>query len=385
MISDKLEGVSPSLTLGIAAKAKKMRKEGAHVINLSAGEPDFPTPENVKKAAIKALDDNFTYYTPTSGIPELKEAIVEKLRSLNNVAYEPEQISISCGGKHSLFNITQAILNPGDEVLLPVPYWVSYPEQIKLADAKPVFVPTDNHYKIRAELLEDKITERTKLIILNSPSNPAGTICDESELKKISQIVLDNNLFIISDEVYEAFVYDNNKHVSIASLNQEIYAKTIISNAFSKTYSMTGWRVGYTAGPSELINAINRFQGHVTSNPNSIAQKAALEALLGSQDCVTKMVEAFDKRRKYMVERLNEIAGLESTLPEGAFYAFPKLKNLDMPSMEFAERLLDEAKVALVPGIAFGLDENLRLSYAVSQKDIEEGLNRIEDFCGKLE
>lgn len=384
MISDKLKGVSPSLTLGIAAKAKKMRKEGVHVINLSAGEPDFPTPVNVKKAAIKALDDNFTYYTPTSGIFELKEAIAEKLESFNNVSYEPEQISISCGGKHSLFNIMQAILNPGDEVILPVPYWVSYPEQIKLADAKPVFVPTDSHYKIRAELLEDKITERTKLIILNSPSNPAGTICDESELNKISQIVLDNNLFIISDEVYEAFVYDNNKHVSIASLNQEIYTKTIISNAFSKTYSMTGWRVGYTAGPSELINAINRFQGHVTSNPNSIAQKAALEALLGSQDCVKEMVDAFDKRRKYMVGRLNEIAGLESTLPEGAFYAFPKIKSLDMSSMEFAERLLDEAKVALVPGIAFGLDESLRLSYAVSQKDIEEGLNRIEDFCGKL-
>ena len=384
MISNKVNDVSPSLTLGIAAKAKKMRKEGKHVINFSAGEPDFPTPENVKEAAIEALKDNFTYYTPTSGIPELKEAIAKKLKSFNDVTYESEQISVSCGGKHSLFNIMQAILNPGDEVLLPVPYWVSYIEQIKLADAKPILVPTDKQYKIRAELLENKITKNTKLVVLNSPSNPAGTICEENELSKISDIVLENNLFVISDEVYEVFVYDNKKHVSISSLNQEIYEKTIISNSFSKTYSMTGWRLGYTAGPLELINAINRFQGHVTSNPNSITQKAAVEALNGSQEYVQKMVNAFDERRKYMTRRLNEIPELDCSIPEGAFYAFPKTEGIKLTSMEFSERLLEEANVALVPGIAFGLDENVRLSYAISPEDIEEGLNRMEDFCSKV-
>jgi len=383
MVSNKVRNIAPSPTLGIGAKAKKMRQEGLRVINFSVGEPDFPTPENIKKAAISAIEENFTYYTPTSGITELKEAVARKLKSYNNVNYEPKQISISCGGKHSLFNIMQALLNPGDEVLLPVPYWVSYLEQIKLAEAKPILVPTDSRYKIRAESIRDKITERSKVLILNSPSNPAGMISEESELRKISDLLLQNNLFVISDEVYEAFVYDGLKHLSIASLNQEIYERTIISNSFSKTYSMTGWRIGYTAGPLEIIESVNRLQDHVTSNPNSVAQRAALEALLGPQDSVHEMVNSFDERRKHILKRFNEIEELECHKPEGAFYAFPKIVGMEMTSTEVADKMLEEARVALVPGIGFGLDENLRLSYAISLEEIEEGLNRIEEFCKK--
>ncbi len=383
MISNRASKIEASPTLAIDAKAKSMRKNGIQVINFSVGEPDFPTPENVKEAAIKAINEDFTYYTPAAGIPELKEALTKKLKSFNGLDYDPDQISISCGGKHSLFNIMQVILDPGDEVLLPVPYWVSYLEQIKLAGGKPILVPTDNKYKVHAELLNEKITNRSRLLILNSPSNPAGTICEKGELCKISEILLEKDLWVISDEVYESFIYDGKKHISIASLNQDIYNKTIISNSFSKTYSMTGWRVGYTAGPIEIIKAINSFQSHVTSNPNSIAQKAALEALLGPQNSVRKMIDSFDKRRKYILKRFNGIPELDCNVPEGAFYVFPKIVGVKMKSMDFAKKILEELHVALVPGMAFGIDENLRLSYAISIEDIEEGLNRIEEFCNR--
>ncbi len=383
MISIKVSEIEPSPTLAIDSKAKSMRKQGLNVINFSIGEPDFPTPENIKDAAIKAIKNNFTYYTPASGITELKEAIVKKLELFNGLKYDINQVTTSCGGKHSLFNIMQTILNPGDEVLLPVPYWVSYLEQIKLAGARPILVPSDNKYKIRAELLRDKITTETKLLILNSPSNPAGTICEKDELHKISELVLQHDLWVISDEVYEVFVYDGKKHVSIASLNEEIFEKTIISNSFSKTYSMTGWRIGYTAGPVDIIEAMNSLQSHTTSNPNSIAQMAALEALQGSQDSVQKMINAFNKRRMYIVKRLYEIPELECFAPEGAFYVFPKIEGINLTSMNFAKKILDEFYVALVPGLAFGLDQNLRLSYAISVEEIEDGLNRIEKFCRK--
>ena len=383
MISNRASEIEASPTLAIDAKAKSMRKNGIHVINFSVGEPDFPTPENVKEAAIKAINENFTYYTPASGISDLREALTEKLKTFNGLDYNPDQISISCGGKHSLFNIMQVILNPGDEVLLPVPYWVSYFEQIKLAGGKPILVPTDSKYKIHAELLKEKITNRSRLIILNSPSNPAGTICEKEELRKISELLLEKDLWVISDEVYESFIYDEKEHVSIASLNQDVYNKTIISNSFSKTYSMTGWRIGYTAGPIEIIKAINSLQSHVTSNPNSIAQKAALEALRGPQNSVRKMIDSFDKRRRYILKRFDEIPELDCNIPEGAFYVFPKIVGDKMKSMDFAKKILEESHVALVPGIAFGMDENLRLSYAISMEDIEEGLNRISEFCYK--
>jgi aspartate aminotransferase len=383
MISKRVSKIEASPTLAIDAKAKSMRQHGIHVINFSVGEPDFPTPENVKEAAIKAINEDFTYYTPASGIPELKEVLTKKLKSFNGLKYDPDQISISCGGKHSLFNIMQVILNSGDEVLLPVPFWVSYLEQIKLAGGKPILVPTDNQHKIRAELIEEKITNRSKLLILNSPSNPAGTICEEKELRKISEIILEKDLWVISDEVYEAFIYDGKKHVSIASLSRDIYDRTIISNSLSKTYSMTGWRIGYTAGPIEVIKSINSFQSHVTSNPNSVAQKAAYEALVGPQDSVRKMIDVFDKRRIYIFSRFKEMPELNCNMPEGAFYVFPRIVGFKMSSMDFAKKILEEAHVALVPGKAFGIDENLRLSYAISIDDIEEGLNRINKFCNR--
>ena len=384
MISERARSVNPSLTLGITATAKKLKKEGKDVVTFGAGEPDFPTPHNIKMAAIKAINDNFTYYTPTAGIEELRQAIADKLRSFNGVSYEPSEIVVSCGGKHSLYNIMQVLLNPGDEALLTVPYWVSYLEQIKLAGAQPRLVQTDEDNKISLDEMRRQVTGKTKLLVLNSPSNPAGAVLGQSELKLIADLALEYDLWIVSDEVYEAFVYDGLRHVSIASLSREVKERTVMSNAFSKTYSMTGWRVGYTAGPKEVIEAIGRLQDHMTSNPTSIAQMAALEALKGPQDSVKTMVEAFDQRRRIMVARLNEMKNVECQMPKGAFYAFPKIHSTGLSSMEFSDRLLREALTAVVPGIAFGRDENIRLSYAASLQEIEKGMDRMEKFCGTL-
>ncbi len=384
MISERARSINPSLTLGITATAKKLKKEGKDVVTFGAGEPDFPTPNNIKMAAIKAINDNFTYYTPTAGIDELRQAISDKLRSFNGLSYEPSEIVVSCGGKHSLYNIMQVLLNPGDEALLTVPYWVSYLEQIKLAGAQPRLVQTDEDNKINMTEMRRQVTTKTKLLVLNSPSNPAGTVLSQSELESIADLAREHDLWIVSDEVYEAFVYDGLRHVSIASLSGEIKKRTVISNAFSKTYSMTGWRVGYTAGPKEVIEAIGRLQDHMTSNPTSIAQMAALEALRGPQDSVKTMVEAFDQRRRIMVARLNEMKNVECQMPKGAFYAFPRIQFTGLSSMEFSDRLLREALTAVVPGIAFGRDENIRLSYAASLQEIEKGMDRIQKFCSKL-
>jgi aspartate aminotransferase len=384
MISERARSINPSLTLGITATAKKLKKEGKDVVTFGAGEPDFPTPNNIKMAAIKAINDNFTYYTPTAGIDELRQAISDKLRSFNGLSYEPSEIVVSCGGKHSLYNIMQVLLNPGDEALLTVPYWVSYLEQIKLAGAQPRLVQTDEDNKINMTEMRRHVTTKTKLLVLNSPSNPAGTVLSQSELESIADLAREHDLWIVSDEVYEAFVYDGLRHVSIASLSGEIKKRTVISNAFSKTYSMTGWRVGYTAGPKEVIEAIGRLQDHMTSNPTSIAQMAALEALRGPQDSVKTMVEAFDQRRRIMVARLNEMKNVECQMPKGAFYAFPRIQFTGLSSMEFSDRLLREALTAVVPGIAFGRDENIRLSYAASLQEIEKGMDRIQKFCSKL-
>lgn len=384
MISERASSINPSLTLGITAAAKKLKKEGKDIVTFGAGEPDFPTPQNIKMAAVKAINDNFTYYTPTAGIEELRQAIADKLQSYNKVSYDPSEIVVSCGGKHSLYNIMQVLLNPGDEVLLTVPYWVSYLEQIKLAGAQPRLVQTDQDNKINMDEMREQVTSKTKLLVLNSPSNPAGAVLSQSELRSIADPALEHDLWIVSDEVYEAFVYDGLKHVSIASLSGEIKERTVISNAFSKTYSMTGWRVGYTAGPKEVVEAIGRLQDHMTSNPTSIAQMAALEALKGPQDSVRTMVEAFDQRRRIMVARLNEMKNVECQMPKGAFYAFPKIQPTGLSSMEFSDRLLSEALTAVVPGIAFGRDENIRLSYAASLQEIEKGMDRMRKFCSKL-
>ena len=380
MLAERVKGIAPSATLAIDAKAKQLKKEGKDVVIFGAGEPDFNTPENIKQAAKKAIDNNFTRYTPVGGIPELRQAVADKFKRENNISYDVSEILISCGGKHSLYNISMAVLDKGDEAILPVPYWVSYDEIIKLAEAKPIFCKTDEKFKLTADIVEEKISEKTKMLILNSPSNPSGAIVEPNEIKKIADLAIKNNFYVVSDEVYEHFIYGNKKHLSIASLNDEIKKLTIASNSVSKTYAMTGWRIGYSAGNKEIIKAMDNLQSHSTSNPSSIAQYAALEALNGSQDSVKQMVKAFDERREFIYKRLNEIDGISCVEPEGAFYAFPDISKTGMSSIEFASRLLDEALVAVVPGIAFGSDKHIRLSYATSIHEIERGLDRIEKW-----
>jgi aspartate aminotransferase len=384
LLSKRVLDIKPSETIAITAKAKELKKAGLKIVNLSAGEPDFPTPENIKNEAFKAMKENFTYYTSASGIPELKNEVSRKLKEVNKIFYKPEEICVSAGAKQGLYAVMQVILNPEDEVLLPTPFWVSYLEQIKLCEAKPVFVPMDEKNKIKADLIKEKVTSKTKCLILNSPSNPAGMICDPKELKAIADLALEKNFYVISDEVYEFFIYDGKNHVSIASLNEEIREKTIIVNSFSKTYSMTGWRIGYLAASKKIIEAVSSFQSHAIGNPNSIAQKAALEALRGPQDFVYKMVKAFDERRRFMVKRLNEIPGLNCVMPEGAFYTFPEITQTKLNSVKFAEKLLEEAGVAIVPGAAFGNDFRIRLSYAASMEEINEGMDKLEKFCRKI-
>lgn len=380
MLSQRVRNIAPSATLAIDAKAKQLRKEGKDVVIFGAGEPDFNTPENIKQAAKKAIDGNFTKYTPVGGIPELKKAIADKFKRDNNIDYDVSEILASCGGKHSLYNLAMAVLEKGDEAILPVPYWVSYEEMIKLAEAKPVFCETDERFKLTADMVEEKITSKTKMLILNTPSNPSGAIAEPDEIRKIAKLAIEHNFYVVSDEVYEHFVYGNNQHLSIASLGEEIKRLTILSNSVSKTYAMTGWRIGFTAGTKEIIKAMDNLQSHSTSNPTSIAQMAALEALSGPQDSVKLMVKAFDERRKFIHKRLNEIESISCVEPEGAFYAFPDISGTGMSSMEFASKMLDEALVAVVPGIAFGSDKHIRLSYATSMHEIERGLDRMEKW-----
>ncbi|HLC60490.1 MAG TPA: pyridoxal phosphate-dependent aminotransferase [Candidatus Nanoarchaeia archaeon] len=380
MLSQRARNIAPSATLAIDAKAKQLKKEGKDVVIFGAGEPDFNTPENVKQAAKKAIDNNITRYTPSGGMAELKKAVADKLIRDNKLSYDVSEILISCGGKHSLYNIMMCVLEKGDEAILPTPYWVSYDEMVKLAEAKTVLCETDSKFKLTAEMVESKITPKTKMLILNSPSNPTGAVFDQEEIKKIAELAVRHNFYVVSDEVYEHFVYGNNKQVSIASFGEDIKKITLISNSVSKTYAMTGWRIGYTSGPKEIIKAMDNLQGHSTSNPTSVAQMAAIEALSGPQDSVKTMVKAFDERRKFIYKRLNEIDGISCIEPEGAFYAFPNIEETGMDSMTFASKLLDEALVAVVPGIAFGSDKHVRLSYATSIHEITRGMDRIEKW-----
>ncbi len=380
MISDRAKRISPSETLAITAKAKKLKSEGKDVIVFAAGEPDFFTPENVKLSAKQAIDNNFTKYTQASGIPELKQAICNKLKRENNLEYAADSIIVSNGGKHSLYNAFQAILNSGDEVLLPVPYCGSYIDQIRLAEGTPVLVETGDDFKVTAEQLKSKLTKKTKAILLNSPNNPSGAVIGEEELKKIAELAVEKNLFVVSDEVYEHFIYER-KHTSIASLNENIKKLTTTVNAVSKTYAMTGWRIGYCAAEKEIISAMSALQSHMTSNPCSIAQMAAVEALNGQQDSVKEMKQAFEKRRNLMVNGLNKIPGISCRVPEGAFYAFPCIKRLNFAnSQDLTMKLLDEKYVGVVPGTAFGMEGYIRLSYACSEDDIRKGLERIREF-----
>lgn len=386
----RIAQLQPSATLATETKAKALQAQGVDVISFSAGEPDFDTPEWVKEAAIRAIQEGFTKYTSPSGIDELKEAVIDKMDKDHGLRYEKDQVIISCGAKHSLYNIAQACFEAGDEVLIPAPYWVSYPEQIRLNDATPVFVDTReaDGFLLQPNILEEAITPRTKALILNTPSNPTGAAYERVLLQKIADIALRHHLYLISDEIYEKILYDGFPHVSIASLGPEIYNRTIVVNGLSKSYSMTGWRIGYTLGPKDLIAAMGNIQSQTTSNPTSIAQKAAVAALRGDPSFTEMMVTRFDHRRKYIVERLHRIAGVTCPLPKGSFYVFPNVKGILGRSYkgrairttpELADYLLDEARVAVVCGDVFGAPGYLRLSYATAMKKIEEGMDRIEE------
>ena len=395
LLSKKAEQISPSLTLAITAKAKKMKADGIDVIGFGAGEPDFNTPKNIQDAAIKAIQEGMTRYTAASGIIELKQAIIQKLNKENNLTYIPSQIIVSTGAKQSLANVFQAILNPGDEVLIGVPYWVSYPELVKLADGEPVYVETEeiNAFKLTIESLNRALTSKSKAIVLNSPNNPTGTVYTKEELIEIANFAKENNLIIISDEIYEKLLYGNNGHISIASLSEDAYNRTIVINGVSKAYAMTGWRIGYAAASVEMVALMSNVQSHTTSNPNSIAQYASVEALNGPQDDVIKMTEQFKLRRDYMVERINSINNLSCIKPEGAFYVMVNIsdvlnKSIDgkviKDSLAFSDILLEKEKVAVIPGIAFGVDNFIRLSYATSMENIKNGLDRIERFVENI-
>ncbi len=383
MLSEFAKNITPSITLAITAKANQLKKEGVDVVGFGAGQPDFDTPQNIKDAAKKAIDDGFTKYTPASGIPELKKAVCDKFKRDNNLEYSPNQIVIGNGGKHILINVFRAMINEGDEVIIPVPYWVSYPEQVKLCGGVPVFCPTRD-LKLKAQDVEGIITDKTKMIIINSPSNPTGAVFEKEELEKIAKLCVEKNIYIISDDVYEFFLYDGETFTSMANLGEDVKRITFIVNAVSKSYAMTGWRIGYCAGPADAIKAMGSIQSHQTSNPCSIAQKAALEAITGPQDSIKVMWEEFDKRRKYMVERLNKMKGVKCAVPKGAFYAFPDISGTGLKSMEFCDKLLTEKNVAAVPGIGFGADNFMRLSYATSMENIKKGLDRMEEFCNGL-
>lgn len=394
MISERAKNIKPSPTLAIDSKAKAMRAAGHDVVNFGVGEPDFDTPDNIKEAAIRALKDGFTKYTPVGGIDPLKNAVIEKFKKDNSLSYEREEIIVSCGAKHSLYNIAQALYHAGDEVIIPSPYWVSYPDQVVLNDASPVVVKTyeSDAFMLKPEALESHITKRTKALILNSPSNPTGLTYDRKTLEEIAEIVLRHNLYVISDEIYEKLVYDGVEHVSIASLGPDIKKNTIVVNGLSKSHAMTGWRVGFAAGPKDIVKAMTNIQSQSTSNPNSIAQRAAVEALTGPQDFIDVMRKEFDTRRRFLLSELNSISGVKCITPTGAFYAFPNISALlgktaakpVVTSSDLALYLLENSNVALVPGEAFGDDNYIRLSYATSMENLKKGVERIREAFGRL-
>ena len=393
-ISERARRTNPSPTLAVTAKAKQMKAEGIDVIGFGAGEPDFDTPQNVKDAAIKALQGGDTKYTPIS-LKALREAIAEKLRRENGLDYPPSQIICSVGAKHSLYNAVMALCDPGDEVIIPAPYWVTYPEQVKLAEGLPVYVDTDETtgFKMTLDMLKSAVTPKTKILMLNSPSNPTGAVYTPSELRAIAEVAVNRGFYVISDEIYEQMVYDGNEQVSIGAFNDDIKKLTVTVNGVSKSYSMTGWRVGYLAAEKEIVDAVARMQDHMTSNPASFALAGALEAIRGPQDSVHMMVREFNERRKAIVSGLCAIPGINCPDPGGAFYVFPKVSALYGKSYNghvingsdsFTDFLLTTAKVAVVAGSGFGADKNVRLSYATSMENIKKGVERIGEAVAKL-
>lgn len=394
-ISQRCQRVTGSLTLAIDAKAKEMKQKGIDVVGFGAGEPDFDTPEHIRKAAKDALDLGKTRYTPAAGMPELRQAICDKLKRDNGLDYVPQQIVVSNGAKHSLFNSFQALLEEGDEVIVPGPYWVSYPEIVRMAGGVPVIVEGTeaNNFKPTIDDFRAAVTDKTRAVVINSPNNPNGFVFTREELQAIGDLAIEKDLSIVSDEIYEFLVYDGAEHISIASLSPEIKERTIVINGMSKAYAMTGWRIGYTASPLNAAKAMTNFQSHSTSCPNSIAQYAALTALSGPDDQLKSMVAEFDRRRRRIVELINEIPGLSCKPPKGAFYVMMNIGGVFgkryngapiVDSMSFTQLLLDNSHVAVVPGAGFGADAYVRLSYATSMENIEKGLARIKEFVGKL-
>jgi len=381
-LAARVSQVTPSITLAIAAKAKAMQVSGIDVCSFSTGEPDFDTPAHITAAAKKALDEGKTKYGATAGEQRLKIAIANKLKIDNGLDYSAENVIVTNGGKHSLYNLAEALIEAGDEVIIPAPYWLSYPEIVKLASGTPVIVQTEasTGYKITPDQLRQAITPKTKLFIFNSPSNPTGVVYTPAEIAALAQVIVEKDILVVSDEIYEKIIYDGIAQISIGSVNQEIFNRTIISNGFAKGYSMTGWRIGYLAGPHELIKATTTIQGHSTSNVCTFAQYGAIAALEDSQDCVEQMRLAFAERRKVMLLRLNAIPGLSCPKPDGAFYLFPDISKTGLTSLEFSDALLESQQIAVIPGIAFGADNNIRLSYATDMATIEKGMDRLDKF-----
>ena len=381
-LAKRVEQVTPSLTLAIDAKAKALKAAGVDICSFSAGEPDFATPEHIVAAAKQALDEGKTRYGPAAGEPRLREAIAQKLQKDNGLCYGAENVIVTNGGKHSLFDLMLALLDAGDEVIIPAPFWVSYPEMVKLAGGVPVIVPTDqkSQFKITPTQLQQAITPKTKLFVINSPSNPTGMVYTPAELEALAAIVVQNDLLVVSDEIYEKLIYDDAKHVSIGAINPEIYERTLVSSGFAKAYSMTGWRVGFLAGPLEIIRAATLIQGHSTSNVCTFAQWGAIAALEGDQTCIETMRIAFAERRQAMFDAINAIPGLNCAKPDGAFYLLPSIAKTGMTSLEFCDALLEEQQVALIPGIAFGADDYIRLSYATDMETIKRGMERLDHF-----
>ena len=384
--SSRANSLTPSLTLSIDSKSKAMKAEGIDVCGFAAGEPDFDTPEHIKNAAADALSKGFTKYTPSSGIPELRQAIAEKFAADNHIEYKPSQVIVSTGAKQSCFNAILATCEPGDEVVIPSPYWLSYPEMVRIAGAEPVFIQTreQNGWKMTAEEFENAMTPRTKMVILNTPGNPTGSVYTREELEKIVEVAAEEDILILSDEIYEKLVYDDTAHVSVASLSAEAHKLTITVNGFSKAYAMTGWRLGYLGAPEAIAKAIDSIQSHSTSNPCSFAQYGGLAALRGDQQPVADMRDEFNLRRDYMFGRLAGISQITAVKPLGAFYILANISRLSLTSQNFADRLLSKANVAVVPGAAFGDDRTIRLSYATSLDIIKKGMDRFEDFCRTL-
>jgi aspartate aminotransferase len=385
-LAKRVGQVTPSLTLAVDTKAKAMKAEGMNVCSFSVGEPDFPTPAHIVKAAEAALEAGKTRYGPAAGEPKLREAIAQKLQKENLLCYGAENVIVTNGGKHSLFNLFLATIEPGDEVIIPAPYWVSYPEMVKLAEGTPVIVETtaESGFKISPEQLRQAITPKTRLFVLNSPSNPTGMVYTPDEIKALAEVVVEKDIFVVSDEIYEKLLYDGAEHFSIGAASPEAFERTIVSSGFAKAYSMTGWRVGFLAGPVDVIRACSTIQGHSTSNVCTFAQYGAISALEGSQQPVEEMRVAFAERRQYMLDALNAIPGLTCPKPDGAFYLFPSIQKTGLKSLQFSETLLEQHQVAVVPGIAFGADDYIRLSYATDMETIKRGMERLDQFVRSL-